>query len=361
MRSGGLGPGGLLKEGFEGRVSDGLGGTVSWKNDVNGFRRSADAGERPAPGVARILSMGDSFTAGYRVDQEATFSRLLEKDLVSRGTKAEVLISEIEEPVYGLAWLQGAAPRYGPHVVLLGVTLGNDVAQAGFSLDAPGPFRLGRAPARVESVASGSVPLEARPEFALTLPPGCVTGRVAPVPVRRALRLDELLRGLPPQPIASSRGPGLTRFLFDGVNGLGVSLAAPPPAVETAFARLERTLVAYRDLAADEGFAFVVMLFPQRFAVQSEDWEATVQGYGLVRDCFDPGLPARRIGAFCASHGIACVDPTEALRRAARQGRESLYLPAGDMHFSAAGHRAVFEAARGPVEAVVQGKIPSSM
>ncbi len=64
VRADGLGPGGLLKEGFEGRVTNGLGGTVLWRNNAEGFRRSEDTPETPAPGVVRVLSMGDSFTAG---------------------------------------------------------------------------------------------------------------------------------------------------------------------------------------------------------------------------------------------------------------------------------------------------------
>ncbi|HEX7614315.1 MAG TPA: hypothetical protein VF554_03455 [Thermoanaerobaculia bacterium] len=359
VRGEGMGPGGLLKEGFEGRVSDGHGGTVWWKNDAQGFRRASDVADRAAPGVVRVLSMGDSFVAGYRVDQEATFSRLLEKDLAVRGVPAEVLVSEIEEPVNGLYWLQGAAARFRPDVVLLGVTLGNDIAQAGLSLDAPGPFRIERDPVRVERSGPGA-PIWQRPEVKLELPGACVRGSVASVPRRRALRLAELVLGPLAQPIVSSRGPGLTRFLFDGANGLGTCLVAPPPAVETAFSRLERTLLAYRDLAAERGFALAALLFPQRYAVQPEDWDATVEGYSLARRCFDPALPARRVRAFCASAGISCLDLSDALAAERRRTGRSLYLPGGDMHVDATGHRAIFEATRGPVGALVQGKIPSS-
>jgi hypothetical protein len=360
VRTEGVAPGGLLKEGFEGRVSDGRGGTVYWKNDAQGFRRTEDVADHAAPGVVRVFSMGDSFVAGYRVDQEATFSRLLEKDLIGRGLRAEVLVSEIEEPVNGLFWLQDAAARFRPDVVLVGITLGNDVAQAGVALDAPGPFRLALDPFRMKKVPEEAA-LWDRPEVKLELPAACVHGVPAPLPLRRALRLAELVLGPAPQPIASSRGPGLTRFLFDGANGLGFCLVEPPPAVETAFSRLERTLLGYRALAAMRGFSLAVLLLPQRYAVQREDWDATVAGYGLVRGCFDPALPSRRVRAFCAAMGIACVDPSDVVAaRHERMGR-SLYLPAGDMHFDAAGQGAVFEATRGLARALVQGKIPSSM
>ena len=359
VRANSPGPGGFLKEGFEGRVVNGLGGTVSWRNNAQGFRRSGDTPETPAPGVLRVLSMGDSFTAGYRVDQEETFSRLLEKDLAARGP-AEVLISEIEEPVTGLFWLDRSGARFHPAVVLLGLTLGNDIAQAGLALDPPGGYRIEPPDFHIVHVAEGPA-LEKRDEIHATLPEACLVGAPARMPIRRRLRLLDLALGMPVQPIGSSRGPGLSRFLLDAVNGLGFCLVPPPLLVDVFFERLSRTLLGYRALASERGFAFAVALFPQRYAVQEDDWNATVAAYGLRRACFDPGAPARRLSAFCAREGITCFDPAAALAAAHHRSGKSQYLPGGDMHWNADGHRAVFEALREGVRALAYGKIPSSM
>jgi len=357
VRTNGLGPGGFLKEGFEGRVVNGLGGTVLWRNNAQGFRRSEDTPETPAPGVVRVLSMGDSFTAGYRVDQEETFSRLLEKDLAARGP-AEVLISEIEEPVTGLFWLDRAGARFHPAVVLLGLTLGNDIAQAGLALDPPGGYRIEPPDFHIERVAEGLV-LEQRDDIHATLPEACLAGAPARLPIKRRLRLLDLALGAPVQPIGSSRP--VSRFLLDAINGLGFCLVPPPPLIDVCFERLSRTLLGYRALADERGFTFAVALFPQRYAVQEEDWNATVAAYGLRRACFDPGAPARRLSAFCAREGITCFDPAAALATARRRTGRSQYLPGGDMHWNADGHRAVFEALRDGVRALAYGKIPSSM
>jgi hypothetical protein len=359
LRGDQLGPGGFLKEGFEGRVVDGLGGSVSWRNNAQGFRRREDTPETPFPGVARILSMGDSFTAGYRVDQEETFSRLLEKDLGAHGS-AEVLISEIEEPVTGLFWLDRSGVRFHPSAVLLGLTLGNDIAQAGLVLDAPGGYRIEPPAFRIEQAAAG-LALEDRDEIHASIPEACLAGAPAPTPVRHRLRLLDLAFGMPTQPIGSSRGPGLSRFLLDGVNGLGFCLVPPPALVDVFFERLSRTLLGYQALAKERGFAFAVILFPERYAVQEEDWNATVAAYGLRRTCFDPGAPARRLREFCAREGIVCFDPSASLAEARRRSGKSQYLPGGDMHWNAAGHRAVFEAVREGVRVLAYGKIPSSM
>jgi hypothetical protein len=358
LRGDGLGPGGFLKEGFEGRVVNGLGGTVFWRNNAQGFRRSEDTPDTPLPGVLRVLSMGDSFTAGYRVDQEETFSRLLEKDLAARGP-AEVLIAEIEEPVTGLFWLNRSGARFHTSVVILGLTLGNDIAQAGLVLDSPGGYRIEPPAFRIEQTAVG-LALEKRDEIHAMIPEACLAGAPAEVPVRRRLHVLDLAFGMPAQPIGSSRSPGLSRFLLDGVNGLGICLVPPPPLVDVLFERLSRTLLGYRALANERGFAFAVVLFPQRYAVQEEDWNATVAAYGLRRSCFDPGAPARRLRAFCAREGITCFDSAAALAAARHRSGRSQYLPGGDMHWNADGHRAVFEALREGVRALAYGKIPSS-
>ena len=347
VRTGDLGPGGFLKEGFEGRLADGRGGTIRWRNDALGFRRDGETAADPAPGVARVLSLGDSFTAGYRVDQEATFSRRLEKGLAAAGVLAEVLVAETEEPVTGLWWLRRSGLAYRPSLVILGISFGNDIAQAYLALDPPGEFRL--------ALRDGAVELERvpaftrapdRPEYQAMLPEDAL-GPNAPSslsPRHRAFRLLELAWGPPAQPIGTSRGADQPHRLLDGVNGLGFFLSPPPKEVDVAFERLERTLAAYAATARVAGARLLVLFFPQRYQVQPEDWRATVEGYGLNAARFDLAAPGRRLGGFCRANGIASLDLAPVLADShARSGR-SLYLPGGDMHWNADGHRAVAEA-----------------
>jgi len=356
VRGGDLGPGGLLKEGFEGRLTDGLGGTILWKNNAAGFRSREETAAVPPAGVVRILSMGDSFVAGYRVDQEATYSRLVEVALRAAGLRAEVLIAEIEQPATGLWWLLHGGFDWRPSLVVLGVTLGNDVAQTGFSIDPPGEFTLEVGESGVTmSRRESPVPLSERPEYALRIPaealaPGA-PGKI--VPVRRPLRILDLALGPLAQPIAAARGASSPHFLFDGVNGLGVFLKAPPPSVEAAFGRLERVLVATAAAARRNGADLLVVLLPQRFQVQPEDWAATARAYGLREAAFDLDGPNRRIAVFCAAGGIACLDLAGPLREARSHEGRSLYLPGGDMHWNARGHAAAAAA----LVPVVRGRL----
>ena len=184
-REGGLGPGGFLKEGFSGRVRDGYGGTVSWRNDSAGFRRVDEVTPQRTPGSLRILSLGDSFTGGYRVGEDEVFSRLLERHLEATGhwSRVEVLASVIEEPPTGLLYLETRGLQWHPDLVLLGVTLGNDLGQTFVSLAPRGELRLDRA---LNPRPSAPIPRPTRTPWSRSCGPGpCrrrASTRAAPTP-----------------------------------------------------------------------------------------------------------------------------------------------------------------------------------
>jgi len=372
-RAGGLGPGGLLKEGFSGQVRDGYGGTVPWVDDSAGFRRTDEVTPERTPGSLRILSLGDSFTAGYRVGQDQTYSHLLEEHLAASGRwrRVEVLPSLIEAPPTGLLYLETQGLQWHPDLVLLGVTLGNDLGQTYVSLDPRGELRLDGA-ARPPTIGTNP----AADQDALvaelrtwTLPEGCFDADAATPPDlgtrperSGGLRLVRLIAGAldalrqreAPQTVSSLWGQYKQPLLFDN-NGLGMYLDPAPPRIRTAYERLFAVLRAYRDLCAAHGIRFAVALFPQRFQVQPRDWQATIHAYGLVPGCFDLTAPDRKILAFCRQAGIPCLDPTEAMAERFARTEHSLYLPRGDMHWNAAGHQAFAEATGDQLTKLVAG------
>lgn len=115
-----------------------------WKNNLQGFRYNLDVLLEPETGTIRILSLGDSFVAGYRLGQNETFSALLEKYFNSKKDtiKYEVLISCVEEPSTGLYYLTKFGIKFKPRVVMLGITLGNDLAGSYVGLDGKGYYIL---------------------------------------------------------------------------------------------------------------------------------------------------------------------------------------------------------------------------
>ena len=77
--------------------------------------RMAEITDAPAPGVTRLVAIGDSVTFGWGVEVQDAFPTLLEAELNRRGHKVEVLNAGVpgqHPPTMG-AWLNRIAPRYG--------------------------------------------------------------------------------------------------------------------------------------------------------------------------------------------------------------------------------------------------------
>lgn len=86
-----------------------------------GMRADRDyAYEKPA-GRQRIVTLGDSFTAGYEVDEEQTFARVMERALQASGADVEVLNAGVSG--FGTAeqylYLERELWKYSPDVVVL--------------------------------------------------------------------------------------------------------------------------------------------------------------------------------------------------------------------------------------------------
>jgi len=101
--------------------------TTYFEINGRGMRADRDIPYQKRSGLQRILSLGDSYTIGYEVDADATFSMVLEQVLRRAGYDVEVLnagvsgFSTAEEYLY----LERELFRYDPDVVVLSF-VGND-------------------------------------------------------------------------------------------------------------------------------------------------------------------------------------------------------------------------------------------
>lgn len=359
MRTQGLALGGYLRENLTMEVTDGLGGKVRWTNNSMGFRSDREFSPQRPPGVLRILSLGDSFTAGYRVGQEETFSHLQEEWINKNYGKAEVLVAEIEEPSTALYYLLRFGIKMHPDVVLLGITLGNDIAQSYVGLDPKGGYIL--------SLERGEVHIELNKHQQLgyihglenfKFPPEYLTNphlSRPPGDEDRWWRRKYLWRRLFPQ--AKAIRSIIEQYppnLLDISNGFGAFTNPSPPVIDEAYNRLFRVLTAFQTFCEQKGILLAIQLFPQRYQVQPEDWEKAVRQYGLRSSYFELMRPNKRIREFCEAKGILCIDPTEAMAAYAARAGINLYLPLGDMHWNREGHRTFFDRSRETLAFVVQ-------
>ena len=357
-RKGGLGPGGYLQENFEARVQDGFGGTVAWRTNSQGFRNDREFAIPAPSGTIRILSMGDSFTGGYRIDQHATFSYLLERRLQNDFplNNIEVMISVIEEPATGLLYAQERGIQFKPDLIVLGLTLGNDIAQLYSTLNSIYSFDPGREP-MIRGI-SPNFDQKAWPMSNATIPETCLKSKsvVAPTEGRKWCQLNTFCSGLrtvqllervmmrghmnDPQTVVSDSEEYEHPRLFES-HGLGIFLSPRHDDIEKAYDSLFHLMDGWSRLAKSHGIELIIVLFPQRYQVQPEDWRRTTDVYNLNETCFDIHAANRRILDYCMSTGLRCVDPTSELAKVYAENRKSLYLPRNDMHWNAAGHAAI--------------------
>jgi hypothetical protein len=95
--------------------------TVHFRINGQGLRADHDVAHAKPAGTKRIVSLGDSFTIGYEVAAEETFSSVLERELRRAGVQVEVLncgvsgFSTAEECLY----LERELLRYAPDLVLV--------------------------------------------------------------------------------------------------------------------------------------------------------------------------------------------------------------------------------------------------
>jgi len=368
FRVDGLGAAGYLAPGFSGSVKNEYGHPVEWVHNTLGFRTRQEISRERPPGVLRILMLGDSFVAGHRLDQEQTVGFRIESWLRRNGYPGcEVLITAIEEPTIGLEYLETIGIQFEPQIVLLGITLGNDLAQVYAQLE--GKHR--RYDLTGEPGGGARLQLVENPDWdekaqfrhlrSLRIPKAALLGPgKAPDPHRSDARRENtsgpefhylrLLRDAwaerrarhAPQAVRSYWNMYREPRLIDG-NGIAMHLNPAPPKIERTYELLFDLLDAYQRLCEHRGIRFIVAIHGQRYQVQPRDLEATLATYSVRRSRFDLMQPNRRIANFCRRAGIPCLDPTKDMAAVHERTGEQLFMPRGDMHWNTQGAKAFFD------------------
>lgn len=357
--SGTLGPGGYLKPNFNNFVTGAYGNTVRWKNNSQGFRYNRDIGYTHDKAIIRILSLGDSFTGGYRLEQKQTFSYWLEKyfNHKNNGKKFEVIPTVINEPYAGLIYLSNIGIKFNPNVVILGITLVNDIMHNYITSTNNNCYVFDK---ETETIKDNDCLQEALDKITLTpifIPTEC---QVKKNEIKNRAEINNnninilnysmlykiissFFKKYTGEPIISCNncnGCKQNIPIFDLCNGLDIFLKNPP--IDELPSML-KTLYKYNQLSKQYNFKLIIIIFPQRYQVQKEDWKATVEKYGLNEDGFDLMKPNNLILSFCKKEGVNCIDPTLNMSAFYNKERKSLYFPLGDMHWNALGNKVLYE------------------
>lgn len=329
--------GGFLIPNQQVEVINGLGEKVSWINNSKGFRNEREFDYQKPSNVIRVLSIGDSFTAGYRVGQHETYSAILERELNANqdSVKYEVMIASILNPLQGLEYLNKYGLKYEPDIVLLGITLGNDISEVFLRLHEYGQDRLtGTQVAENVDFDKQKIDKEITTE---KLPSDSYSPASEMNDYYDRFIFPKLLKPLfsrtyKGESIFAIKGK-VPPYVHDFTHGLGIYLKNQPESISTAYERLEEVLRAYKELAQTKEFDFHIGLFPQRFQVNDLDQLETIKDYHLKADAFDWEAPNRIIEQYCAALDLHFIDPLDDFRKQS----DVLYLPNGDMHWNAKG------------------------
>lgn len=113
-----------------------------WEFRINsqGFRDDREFSYDKSEGVLRVLVLGDSFTIGYEVQQDETFSAVLESTLRGNGIAAEVINAGMSgnSTAEELIFFEQEGRKYEPDVVILAFyrnDLGDNVRTNLFGLE----------------------------------------------------------------------------------------------------------------------------------------------------------------------------------------------------------------------------------
>ncbi len=343
----GMHEGGFLAPNQKSMVINSYGELVSWITNSKGFRSNREFSYSKPNNTLRILSIGDSFTAGYRVGQSEHYSAQLEdylnKDIQEK--KCESLVACTENPVMGIKYLNEHGLKYQPDIVLLGITLGNDLTQTFINLHPFGRHILNGSEISTNPNFDGqklSADLDEKfPEMACDYSFRLLDWLNRSILYRLiSYYLTPSIQG---ESIFASRGKA-SPYLHDLSHGLGLFLKQEPASITQTHHQFKNILQAYKALAIEYNFDLKIILFPQRYQVNPSDLAKTVKDYGLAEKHFDWEIANEKITKSCDEMNIDCIDLLYSFRLFQNHYPDtSLYLPLGDMHWNKAGHRLAAE------------------
>ncbi len=300
-----------------------------------------------APGVRRVLLLGDSMTEAMQVPIERRFASLIETNLGGRGTPVEVINGGVA--AFGtdneLLFFRNEGVKYRPDVVLLVFNAANDVSDNSqalstrlyaanpekllpktyFHLDARGEAEPGPQPPPYDLATPKHVPLWSQIENRVYL-------------LRALRRLAP--RTVPASGPPASASPPMTA-LPAGLTVFDVMRVPPDQEWSEAWRVTEGLVRALRREVEEAGARLAVAVVPAREAVSPAAWQSMLRLLpALTATPHDPTYPVIRITGFLEREGIPYVSLLPALRAEAERTGKSGYF-SWDVHFDADGHAVV--------------------
>jgi hypothetical protein len=289
----------------------------------------------PAPGVTRVLALGDSFVEGYSVPEGSTVSAQLEGDLGEKGCPSEVVNGGTSAYSTDQEYLfyESVGVSYLPKIVVLFFYY-NDIVYNALQSESgtpkpilvlrDGELRVYRTPVeRPKSAARGKAP---------TSPPGLHSVLIDWIGDRLwygAPELYDRLGRFGLWELRTRAGPPLELRVYERTEN---------ERVEAGWEATALILDHLHRHVTERGGHFLVAYIPSRMEVDEKAWAASRYAYPLLGPLWDRGLVGERLQALGKKDGYPILD----LRSALLGGD---YFPR-DGHWNASGHKAAAAAVR---------------
>ena len=329
------------------------GQSVKIITNAKGFRNDREFSYEVPDHVYRILFLGDSYVDGMRTDQKNTIGFVLEK-LLNTAIKnnidsvyhsVEVMISGHNNPANAWYYYQEHGYKYNPNLVVVGITLGNDITWHG--------YRSGVLPITGnDGVVSLKLASDAQQtgtgSIDLLLPSDAYTSQsiIWEQIENIEFRIRKLLAGkfylfgycIPPQlsPKINDRhhvyGAGFSV-------SMGLFYRPTMPEIEKMYIDFENVLAGINNRVKTNGSDTLFVLFPTRMQIIKEDWELLTRFYSLDKTRFDLNYPNQRMSRICKEQDLLCLDLILPFKLHYEKEKTHLYRPRGDMHLNETGQK----------------------
>lgn len=299
--------------------------------------RTREYAATPAPGVLRVVALGDSFVYGGVAEADHWCGHLERTLAAHHGGGAEVLrlgVPGTGPPFYLRLW-EVEASRLGASLVVVGLFVGNDF------FDEQGRAEGWRGRVDQAAAVSYSVRL-ARNLLRLDRP---AIARAAPAGTRHpsggfdvpGFVQDDTRPTFSPEAFAEVERDRMTLCLDSARGRFG--------------ARLDRVVRVLRELDAQvvrAGARLVVMLIPDEYQVHPDVAALAARAEGVPLEAYDLERPQRELTQALRSEKIDALDLLPVFQERAKG--ERLYVPR-DTHWNRAGHRLAAERLAAHLEA----------
>jgi hypothetical protein len=256
--------------------------------------------------VYRILFIGDGVTQAIQVSLEDSFPDLVEQQLNATSQQTiEVINLSLDD--FGtdreLLLYSVLGASFEPDAVVLVVNLADDIMQNSITLE---HHRTGSFASRAYfTMWQERLTLHNSPDID---PYGAGTPAYEWLVAMQDRQGDVSAEQLPAYPLILREEPYIVQYPVE----LGLYL--PENVYWTAaWDVTQELIVTFRDLAAQQGAGFGVVVIPDKRQIHADDWRATVNRYPVARDA-DPLAPSHRIDELLAETDIPVANLTWTMR-----------------------------------------------